>query len=464
MRRTLRTTPSPWRRWSLLAAMMLALALMAAACAPGETDPDAADDPDPEEEPDEPDPDDPEDDEEPEDEADADPAELRVTVWTGSDEHLGLFDDIADEFIAEHDTVESVNFDVLPFEDYDDALTVQLAGGNPPDLGWIFERSAPQFIEAGVLADVGPELRESEDYDFDDITDRALELWVEDEAVYGYPFSSSPFAMFYNADMFAEAGLDNPDELYEQGEWTWDAARDAAATIVAEDVAGHGFVVRDMGYELWDNLAMVWRGFGARAWSEDGSQCTMDEPEMVEAMTFFHEAVFEDQAHPAPGQSADFFTGDAAMSITQISRAGLFEDDFEWGVVPLPEGTVDAQVVGQAGVGVFDASENVEAATDFLEFWTNEENSQRMAQFFPPPRESLLTAEILADANPWLDEAQLETVVVNAIEEGEVIPSHVNFAQLRDTIRAELDALWVEDADPEQVLSQVCDAAQPLME
>ena len=391
---------------------------------------------------------------------------LRVTVWTGNDAHLALFDEIADSFIAQHDTVTSIDFDVLPFEDYNDALTVQLAGGNPPDLGWIMERNGPEFVQAGVLHDVGQALRETEGYDFDDIEESALELWVDGDAVYGYPFSTSPFALFYNADMFEEAGLETPDALLERGEWTWDALRDAAGSVVEQDVANHGFVIRDFEFSLWDNLATVWRGWGASAWTEDGTTSTFAEPEMVEAMGWFHSMVFEDGAHPGPGQSADFFAGDAAITLTQISRASLLEEDgFDWGLVPLPEGPAGAQqVVGQAAVGVFAASEARPEAVEFLAYWTNEENSAAMAQFFPPPRGSLLTAAVLAETNPLLSEEQLERVVIGGIATGGPIPSHPNFAQLRDTIRSELDALWEPDADVQAVLEQVRDASEPLLQ
>lgn len=434
----------PSRAWLAATA---AVALVVAACSPGTSDDDAADTPE---------------------DADggAEPTSLRVTVWTGNEEHLALFDQIAAGFVAEHETVEEVDFEVLPFENYTDALTVQLAGGNPPDLGWIFERNAPEFVNAGVLTDLAPALQEDEDYGYDDLADAAVELWSEGDSLYAYPFSTSPFSVFYNADMFAEAGLDDPAELHAAGEWTWDAMRSAAAEVVAQDVASHGFVVRDFDYTIWDNLATVWRGFGAQEWSDDGTQCGFTDPAMVEAMTFFHDVIFDDQGHPGPGQSADFFAGEAAMTITQISRAGLLEDGgFDWGVVPLPAGPGgDAQVVGQAGIAVFNASENQEAAIDFLAYMTNDENSRKLAQFFPPPRESLLTADVLAETNPLLSEEQLDAVVVNGIANGETIPAHVNFSQLRDAIRAELDALWVEDADVQAVMDSVCSVAEPLMQ
>ena len=81
------------------------------------------------------------------------------------------------------------------------------------------------------------------------------------------------------------------------------------------------------------------------------------------------------------------------------------------------------------------------------------ENAEKLAAYFPPPRESLLNAETLAAANPKLSEEQLQAVVVDGIQGAVTKPTHVNFAKLQDAVRAQLDALWTADADVEAVLA-----------
>lgn len=395
----------------------------------------------------------------------AGPVDLRMTVWTASEDHLALFDEIAAEYVEENpDTVSSVTFEPIPFEDYTTTLTTQLAGGNTPDLAWIFESNAPEFVQSGALADIQPTLEEAEGYEFDDILPTALDLWSSDEGLHAYPFSNSPFVMFVNTDRIAESGQDSPAELVESGGWTFDAAREIAAAST-EQLGGSGLIVRDFNYSLWENLATVWGGWDAAPWSEDGTQCTFTEPEMVEAMTWLHEATFADGAIPGPGTNADFFAGDVTMTITQISRASSLDGSFEWDVVPLPEGPAGRQnVIGQAGIGVFENGANPEVAADFLAHFTSPENAEKLATYFPPPRESLLTAETLGAANPLLSEEQLEAVVIGGITDATTKPAHANFAELQTTVRGELDALWNEGADVEAVLSDVCAAAEPLLQ
>ena len=43
---------------------------------------------------------------------------------------------------------------------------------------------------------------------------------------------------------------------------------------------------------------------------------------MTEAFTFLHDAVYVDESMPGPGTTADFFAGDSALAIAQVSRAG----------------------------------------------------------------------------------------------------------------------------------------------
>jgi multiple sugar transport system substrate-binding protein len=394
----------------------------------------------------------------------AGPVDLRMTVWTADEAQLALFQEIADAYVAGHgDTVTKVTFETMPFEEYTTGLTTQIAGGNAPDLAWIFESNAPEFVRSGALADLRPTLEGTEGYDFDDLQPDALKLWQNEDGLYGYPFSNSPFGVFVNTDQLTAAGQPNPADLIADGQWTWDRAAEISAAT-AKKSGKSGLVVRDFDFALWENLATVWSSFGARPWSADGTTCEFTSPEMVDALTWVHDQVFTEKAMPGPGTTADFFSGDAAMTVTQISRASALDDSFSWDLVPLPDGPDGhANVIGQAAIGVFADGENPGAAADFLAYFTNPENAKKLAAYFPPPRTSLLNAQTLKAANPKLSEQQLQTVVVEGIPGAVTKPAHQNFAQLQQAVRAELDALWTADADVDAVAKSVCEAMTPLL-
>lgn len=387
----------------------------------------------------------------------AGPVSLRMTIWTGNADHLALFTSIADEYKKQNSNVTEIKFDTLPIETYTTGLTTQIAGGNAPDLAWILENSAPDFVSSGALVPLKVEGSE-------DLIPSTTKLWQTGGKLYAYPFSTSPFGVFVNNDLIKQAGQQTPAELIAANQWTWEKAYAVNAAVAAGTGKG-GLVVRDFDFKTWDNLASVWGGWGAEPWSEDGKKCGFADQPMVDAMTAFHKAVFTDKAVPAPGTAPDFFAGNAAMTITQISRASLLKDSkFQWDLVPLPAGPKGTYgVIGQAGIGVLKKGKNADAAADFLAFFTSPENSAKLARYFPPPRKTQLTADNLAKTNPLLKPEQLQKVVIEGVNIGKVKPSHTGQAELSQTVRAALDPLWKADADVRSVLSGVCSKIQPML-
>jgi multiple sugar transport system substrate-binding protein len=389
---------------------------------------------------------------------------LRMTIWSSNPAHLKLFDELIGEYRKNHPEIDEIKIDPLPSDTYLTTLTTQIAGGKAPDLAWISETAAPDFITGGALLPLDETLKATPGYAYDDLVDSALGLWRSGGKLYGYPFSNSPFGIFVNTDLLKQAGAALPADQIGAGGWTWDNAI-ATATTVHAKTGKAGLVVRDFDYKGWGNLATVWTGWGASTWSTDGKTCMFDRPEMVDAMTFLHKAIFTDKALPGPGTTADFFAGDAGMTVTQISRASLLQNQkFGWDLVPLPAGPKGKySVIGQGGVGVLKKSAHPRQARDFLAFMTNPANSKKLAQFFPPPRRSLLTAETLASANPLLKAQQLQNVVIDGIANGAVKPGHTRGAEILQTARSALDPMWRPDADVKTVLTGVCSAINPLL-
>ena len=154
------------------------------------------------------------------------------------------------------------------------------------------------------------------------------------------------------------------------------------------------------------------------------------------------------------------------MTITQISRASLLPKDkpFAWDLVPLPKGPAGQYaLIGQAGVGVMQASKNTKTAAEFVAYMTNPENSAKLSQFFPSARKSLLNADVLKKTNPLLTQEQIDKVVISGIATGKVIPGHTGFAQIQQAVRSGLDAVWRPDADIAGTLQKICGQIGPLL-
>jgi multiple sugar transport system substrate-binding protein len=390
---------------------------------------------------------------------------LRMTVWSNDASQNALFDSIAADYRRTHPDIASITFDYIPIDNYTTALTTQIAGSNPPDMAWILERDAPDFVSSGALTDLSPTLKKTAGYRYDDLTPAATKLWKQSGDLYAYPFSTSPFGMFYNKDLLAKAGVTStPDQLLADHQWTWENAEKTAAQVAAH-TGKQGLVIRDWDYKTWIELAGLWRGWGADAWSADGKTCRFDSPQMQQAMTFLHDAIFKDKALPGPGETADFFAGESALTITQISRATLLADHpFNWGIVPLPAGPAGAsQVIGQAGIGVMTKGAHKQQAADFLAYFTGAANSAKLARYFPPARTSQLTTATLAKANPMFTAEQLQNVVIDGIKTGSVLPSHENSAKIANLVQNALDPMWKPGANVGSVLAGVCKAVKPAL-
>jgi multiple sugar transport system substrate-binding protein len=389
---------------------------------------------------------------------------LRVTMWSSNAGHLALFNGLANEYKKTHPEIKEIKFDSLDFATYTQTLTTQIAGGKAPDLAWILEKDAQQFRKNRLLLNVGKEMAREPGYRLDEIAPGAIGLWKTASNVYAYPFSTSPFALFYNADLIKAAGAEDPEALRAKGAWTWEAARNVAAKVAAYQTGNYGLNYPTFNYTTWNSLAAFWRGFGAEAWSSSGKICTFNSKQMKSSMSFLHGMIYKDKSFPAPGVSSDFLAGNVGMSLIQLSRAaGLAKVPWKWGVVPLPKGpAVEAQVIGQAGFAVLAKSKNRKAAADFLVFATNPTNAAKYVEFFPQSRTPLMDPKVIASKS-ILNEAQAKLIVTDGISKGKIFTSHPNLSALELTVKTNLDALWKPDADVSGTLDALCTRISPIL-
>lgn len=390
--------------------------------------------------------------------------DLRMTVWTGSEAHLKMLNGIAESFKARHPDV-NVKFETVPVNDYTQKLTFQVAGGNPPDIAWMMEDAAPAFENANLLMDLGPTLKAAEGYDFADFSQPAMGLWQKGETVYGIPFSTSPFMIYYNKDMFDKAGLEDPLALAAKGEWNMTKFQEVAKKLTEANPGKWGFEFKDgEGYasRMTHALLPPIRAYGGDIWSNE--ECGFDKPEAVAAIKQLHDMVFKDKSIVPPGEQGDYFSGNSAMTVNQISRASkMAEAGFNWGIAPLPSGPGgESPVIGQAGLVVFDQGKNKEIAAEFVAHMTNKENVATMAQFFPPARKSVLEADAFISGNKLVPPEMMKNVAA-AIANGRVHPAHEKAPQLLAAMAPRVDALWKADADVDQAIKGICSAIQPLL-
>ena len=138
----------------------------------------------------------------------ADSVKLKIATWTSNETQLALLGSFVDEFAQKKGIDIDYTFESLSGAEYSSLLLMDLQSNEAPDAFWIMESDIKAFIGAGLCAKLNDALT---DYDPDDIDAGALSLWRDGDDIYAVPFSTSPFIMIYNKDLFEQAGLKDPN-------------------------------------------------------------------------------------------------------------------------------------------------------------------------------------------------------------------------------------------------------------
>jgi raffinose/stachyose/melibiose transport system substrate-binding protein len=267
--------------------------------------------------------------------------------------------------------------------DYNATLRLQLDGGIGPDL--MYARSyatGQELFDAGYFADCTdiPGLLEN-------FSETNLAPWrTADGKMFAVPFAAVSHAVYYNKDIFAEAGVSVPE--------TWDGLMD-----VCETLKGKGYTPFANGVgEEWDILECFFLGMlpnyvgGAenRALYETGALPLNDE-NFVAAFTDLAEAAeylpdgFE--AVTYNDSQVLFNNGDAAMFVDGSWTLGVYGDaGFDWGVFAIPaRESADTAIAFHPDMAITmnAATEHPEEAMAFLEWLCTQDGATVASKNLP---------------------------------------------------------------------------------
>ncbi len=377
--------------------------------------------------------------------------EMRIVTWTSNEDQLALLGSFVDEFAASKGITINPTFVSLSGSEYSSLLLMDLQSNEAPDAFWIMESDIKAFIAAGLCAKLNDALTS---YDPEDLDTGAMSLWCDGEAVYAVPFSTSPFIMIYNADLFEQAGLKDPNEYVAEGTWTWETFRECMKAI--KDKTGvYGYMtVNNAGFadRTVMNLTPFVRGFGGDFWTDD-LEVLIDSEESIAGVQLFHDMVYVDGSVVPPGDESNFFTGGAACTFNQISQLGNLADvDWTWGVCKLPG---DVSFLGQAAVAANPNSANPELAAELVAYMTNSECSARAAKYWPPCRHSVLDSEEFLTSNDYLSAEQMKNIVADSVLSSRAMSNNVNSATINIETEILFDKLWNADADVASILGEI---------
>ncbi|WP_250444192.1 ABC transporter substrate-binding protein [Actinotalea sp. C106] len=164
--------------------------------------------------------------------SDGDQVTLRFSWW-GNDERAQITDAAVDAFEAANPDI-TVETESVDFNAYFDRLATSVAAGDEPDVITMGGAYPREYGGRGVLLDLSTV---SEELDLGALDEGALANGYFDDTQFGVPTGVNTFGFIANPDVFAEAGVDLPDDET----WTWEDFVDIANEISAatpDDVYG----------------------------------------------------------------------------------------------------------------------------------------------------------------------------------------------------------------------------------
>lgn len=161
--------------------------------------------------------------------------ELHI-AWWGNDERSAIMAEAIDLFEDEYPNITVVEEPVGAPDDLFNRLATDFASGTAPDVFALGGAKPQEYGAAGALLDLSTV---SEQLPTDTYPDFTLTNAIVNDTLYGLPTGGNAIGVLINPAIFAQAGVDLPDET-----WTWEEFADIANEI--SESAGDGIVGLDL--------------------------------------------------------------------------------------------------------------------------------------------------------------------------------------------------------------------------
>ncbi|CAN5545404.1 ABC transporter substrate-binding protein [soil metagenome] len=268
----------------------------------------------------------------------------------------------------------------VPYDDLHQKLITAVAGEALPDLVRSDIIWVPELADLGVLVPLDEAMP-----DFLTLADQMYEgplatnRWGDH--YFGLPLDTNTRVMMYNAESLAAAGVEAPPA-------TFDEMRSAAAAFSDQG----SYLFADNGTSGWNVLPWIWSA-GGSVTDDEVTTATgyLNSPESVAGVQLLVD-LYEAGAVPdlilgdAGGTptSDGLATGDYATILDGPWMFPIFADqypDFDLQTAPVPEGPGGSiSVVGGESIVMTQASQNKDAAGEFMRFLLSEESQVEMAR------------------------------------------------------------------------------------
>ncbi len=337
-----------------------------------------------------------------------------------------------------------------------DKLMAAIAAGNPPEIALLDNFQIAGWAAQNALTPLD-DLMETAGLSLDGVYEWALQGSQYKGSTYSIPYNGDARALFYNKDMFEEAGLDpeNPPTTIEE-------LGDMAEKLTIRDGSNY----KQAGFVPWQFAGKpiyCWGwNFGGDFYDEENNVLTIADSKNIEALQW--EVDFADRMGGIDfvnfasglGTGADdpFVTGQLAMAVRgnfDISNMAVYNPDMNYGITPIPskEEGKSKNMIGGWGWTIPKGAKNQEASIDFLKYLFSEEAQTEMAKAsasFSPIKS--VNEKVFAD-----DEKM--QIFLQELEHGEIRPPVPVGQELWDSLNTVLDSALHKTDTPENLMKDL---------
>lgn len=191
---------------------------------------------------------------------------------------------------------------------------------------------------------------------------------------YSIPFQRSTIVLYYNKDMFREAGLDP-----EKGPQTWEQMQEYAQKLTKDGRYGLEIPVTGFAYWMMQTFALQ---NGENLMTSDGKKVMLDTPENVEGLQYWVDLASKHKVMPEGATDwstvpSDFLEGKTAMMYHTTGNLTNVRNNasFDFGVSFLPAKKQFGSPTGGGNFYIFKdiSPEKQQAAWEFVKFMTEPE-------------------------------------------------------------------------------------------
>lgn len=229
-----------------------------------------------------------------------------------------IVEELAKEFEAANPNIK-IDFQSIPYNDYFQKIGPSLEAGTGPDVFQIPGSLVREFYDRGQLAPVPTEVYSTADIE-SDFLPWTIQLLKQGGQYVGLPTDVQSFVLFYNDDLFKDAGLDPSKDLE-----TWDEFNEAAVKLTKREgdtLTQVGVDITASPYQWYWAMPLVVFDSG---WVDEKTlKVTYDNPDGVAMWQFMTGLVTQhkvDSAEFLTGQNK-FLLGKAAMNMHEYVFSG----------------------------------------------------------------------------------------------------------------------------------------------